>query len=152
MTVIGDADVIKRIHSKGPFEQEEYVAAEAGIYPGMLVELDTDGNVIKHDVSGGAVGDETLVAMEDQIQGKTVDDVYADEAIVTVMIPAKGTEVNLLLKDGAVVTPGVKVMSNGDGTIIVNSGGVHIPGMSTGSLDLTGSSNTANALTPVRIV
>lgn len=152
MTEIGDADVIKRIHSKGPFEQEEYKAAEAGIYPGMLVELDTNGEVIKHDDSGGAVGDEVLVAMEDQIQGRNVDTVYADDSIVTVMIPAKGTEVNLLLKDGEVVTPAIKVMSNGDGTIIANSGGTHIPGMSTGSLDLSGSSNTANALTPVRIV
>jgi hypothetical protein len=145
------ADVIKRIHSKGPFTQEEYKAAEAGIYPGMQVKLDTNGELVKHSSSGGALGDEKMFAMEDQIQGKTVDDVYADDSIVTVILPYVGCEVNLLLEDGEIVTPAVKVMAGGDATIKANSGGTQIIGMSTGSLDLTGSNNTANGLTPVRI-
>jgi hypothetical protein len=145
------ADVIKRIHSKGPFTQEEYKAVEAGIYPGMQVKLDTNGELVKHSSSGGALGDEKMFAMEDQIQGKTVDDVYADDSIVTVILPYVGCEVNLLLEDGEAVTPAVKIMAGGDGTVKANSSGTQIIGMSTGTLDLSGSNNTANGLTPVRI-
>jgi len=145
------ANVIKRIHSKGPFTQEEYKAAEAGIYPGMQVQLNSDGEVELHDNSGGAVGDEKMFAIEDQLQGKTVDDVYADNSIVTVILPYKGCEINMLLADGESVVPGDKIMAGGDGTVKKNSSGTDILGTSTGTLDLSASSNTANGLTPVRI-
>ncbi len=143
---------IKRIHSKGPFVQEEYYAAEAGIYPGMLLELNSDGKVIKHVSSGGVLGDEAMFALEDYLQGKVVGDVYAINEIVLVIIPHKGSEINALLDDGESVVPGDKIMSGGDGTVRKNSAGTSIVGESTGTLDLSASSNTANGLTPVRIV
>ena len=145
------ADVIKRIHSKGGFAQEEYKAGEAGIYPGMQVKLDSNGEIVKHSTSGGAIGDEKMFAMEDALQGKTVDDVYADNSLVTVIIPYKGSEVNMLLADGESIVPGDKIMAGGSGTVKKNSGGTDILGTSTGTLDLSGSNNTANGLTPVRI-
>ncbi len=146
------ANVIKRIHSKGTFAQEEYYAAEAGIYPGMLVELNSDGKLIKHASSGGALGDEAMFAMEDYLQGRNVGTVYAINEIVFVIIPNKGSEINALLDDGESVVPGDKIMSGGDGTVKKNAGGTSIVGESTGTLDLSASSNTANGLTPVRIV
>lgn len=145
------ADVIKRIHSKGPFTQEEYKAGEAGIYPGMQVKLDANGEVIKHSTSGGALGDEKMFAMEDQIQGKTVDQVYANDSIVTVILPRVGCEINVLLEDGETVAPATKIMAGGTGQVKANAAGTQIIGMSTGTLDLSGSSNTADGLTPVRI-
>jgi hypothetical protein len=142
---------IKRIHSKGEFEQEEYYAGEAGIYPGMQLELNSAGKVIKHATSGGALGDEAMYAMEDQMQGKTVDDVYTINTIVTCIIPRKGSEINVLLADGETVAIGTKIMSGGDGTSKANSGGVKIMGEATAALDLSASANTANALTPMRV-
>jgi len=56
-----------RIHSKGAFRHEEDQAAEAGIYPGMLLRLDNAGEVEMHDTEGGAVGDEVLIAEEDAL-------------------------------------------------------------------------------------
>lgn len=145
------ANVIKRIHSKGGFAQEEYKAAEAGIYPGMQVKLNSDNEVVKHSTSGGAVGDEKMFAMEDALQGKTVADVYADEALVTVIIPYKGSEINMLLEDGESIVPGDKIMAGGTGQVKKNAAGTDILGTATGTLDLSGSSNTADGLTPVRI-
>ena len=143
---------IKRIHSKGQITYEEYYAAEAGIFPGMLLELNSDGKVIKDTTSGGALGDEVIVALEDYLQGRTVETVYAINEIVLVALPHKGSEVNMLLDDGESVVPGDKIMSGGDGTVKKNAGGTNILGESTGTLDLTASANTANGLTPVRIV
>jgi hypothetical protein len=145
------ADVIKRIHSKGPFTQEEYKAAESGIYPGMQVKLDSNGELVKHSTSGGAIGDERMFAMEDQIQGKTVDDVYADDSIVTVIIPYLGCEINMLLLDDEVVEIGDKIMAGGAGQVKENSGGSSILGIATGALDLSTSAALADALVPVRI-
>ena len=86
-----------RIHSKGEYTQEEYVAGEAGIYPGMLVELHADGLLYRHSVENGR--NEKMFAQEDALQGKTVNDVYAIGSIVTVILPHLGCEVWGLLED-----------------------------------------------------
>lgn len=145
------ADVIKRIHSKGPIIQDEAFAGEAGIYPGMLIKLNSSGQVIKHTTAGGVLGDENLIAIEDQLQGKTVDDVYADEALVTYMIPHVGSELNILLDDGETVVVGGKIISTGDGTLKATTGTpAKTLGVATKALDLSASANTANALVPCR--
>ncbi len=146
------ADVIKRIHSKGPITQEESVAGEAGILPGMILILNSSNQVVKHATAGGDYGDELLVAIEDQLQGKTVSDVYASGDIVTYMIAHIGSELNLLLDDGEAVVIGSKIISTGDGTVKLTTG---VPkaniGVATAALDLSASANTANGLVPVRI-
>jgi hypothetical protein len=147
------ADVIKRIHSRGPIIQSEAYAAEAGIYPGMLIKLDSDGKVVKHANAGGVLGDENLIAIEDQLQGKTVDDVYAINTIVTYMIAPPGSELNVLLDDGAAVVIGGKIISTGDGTVKATTGTpAKTLGVATKALDLSASANTANALVPCRFV
>lgn len=142
----------RRIHSKGEYRHEEYYAAEAGIYPGMLLEINSAGKVIKDATSGGAVGDEVLIAGEDALQGKTVNDVYVINTIVTVIVPQKGTELNMLLLDGEDVSVGEKIMSGGNGTLKANSGGTAIVGVATEALDLSATANTINSLVPVRVV
>jgi len=146
------ADRIKRIQSKGSFVYEEYVAGEAGIFPGMLLKLNASGQVIKHSTSGGVNGDEVMVALEDYLQGNTVATVYAINEIVLVIIPNKGSEINMLLADGESVAPATKIMAGGGGLVKANAAGTVIIGESTGTLDLSGSSNTVNGLTPVRII
>lgn len=146
-----------RIHSKGPFRHEETKAAEAGIYPGMLLRLDANGEVEIHDVEGGELGDETLVAEEDALQGNTVDTVYADDAIVSYMIPNKGSVVNLLVEDGQDLSIGEKVMSAGNGCVkaidTLESGETlaHVIGIAEEAIDLTGSP-VLNTISPIRIV
>lgn len=147
------ADVIKRIHSKGPIIQEEYFAGEAGIYPGMLVKLDSSNEVVKHANAGGVLGDEVMIAVEDQLQGRNVDTVYDDESLVTVFIVPPGSEVNMLLDDGATVVIGGKIISTGDGTVKATTGTpAKTLGVATKALDLSASSNLINGLVPVRVV
>ena len=106
-----------RIHRKGTFRHEEMRANEADIYPGMLLKMDANGEVGMHDSKGGDLGDEVLVAEEDALQGNTVETVYADDSIVSVIIPQKGTVVRMLLAEDQVLTIGEKVCSAGNGCI-----------------------------------
>jgi len=92
-------------------------ANEAGIYPGMLLVMDSSGEVGMHDSKGGDLGDEVLVAEEDALQGNTVETVYADGAIVSIIIPQRGTVIRMLLAENEVLSIGEKVCSNGDGRI-----------------------------------
>ena len=104
-----------RIHSKGTFVYEEYLADEAGILPGHLVKLEANNRVRRHDVQEGR--NERMFAQEDVHQGKTIDDVYAVGSIVNVILPNIGSEVIAWLADNQVVTIGDHLVSNGDGTL-----------------------------------
>ena len=107
-----------RIHRKGPFRHEEMRANVATIYPGMLLLMDNAGEVGPHATVGGALGDEVLVAEEDALQGNTVDTVYANDSIVSIIIPQKGSVVRMLLAEDEVLAIGEKVCSAGNGLII----------------------------------
>jgi len=145
-----------RIHRKGDFAHEEMVANEAGIYPGMLLKMDANGEVGRHDDKGGALGDEVLIAEEDALQGNTVDTVYADESIVSVIIPQRGTVVRMLLAEDEVLTVGEKVCSAGNGCIRsvddIDSPSevLHVIGVAEEAKDLA--SGAGNALVDIRIV
>jgi hypothetical protein len=80
----------------------------------MLLDLNSAGAVIKHATEGG-IG-ETLIAMEDALQGKTVDDVYTNANVVSYGIFAEGSEAYVLLADGEDVSIGEDLISAGDGT------------------------------------
>lgn len=146
-----------RVHSKGPFVQEEAKAGESGIYPGMLIKLNSSGEVIKHTTEGGNLGDETLIAMEDALQGKNADQVYTDGEIVTYMIANVGSVVNMLIEDEQDIDIGDKIMSAGNGklkeTTDLESGETlaKVVGVATEANDLTGS-NTDDTRSQVRIV
>lgn len=146
-----------RIHNKGEYRLEEYRAAVAGIYPGMLLTLNSDNKVAIHAVEGGVLGDEALFAEEDALQGKTIADVYAIDALVRVLVPGKGSVVNALIEDGQDISIGDKMISAGNGKLKVStdleSGETlaHVPGIATEDIDLTGS-NTSDTISAVRIV
>lgn len=110
----------RRVHNKGAYQQDEAVAGEAGIYPGMLLQMkESSGTaqVIKHDTSGSAFA-EALFAAEDALQGKTVDDVYTSGKIVTYLLPGKGSVVNARIAGGQNIHIGDLLVSNGAGCLI----------------------------------
>ena len=54
---------------------EEYAAASE-IYPGMLVELTAEGKVQAHSNAGQNA--EKIFALENELEGKGIDDAYAE--------------------------------------------------------------------------
>lgn len=145
------------IKGKGTFRQEEAVAGEAGIYPGMLLKMNSSGQVVMHSTEGGVLGDEVLIAAEDALQGNTVDTVYTVSTPVTYLVPNKGSEVRMLIEDGQDIAVGDKIMSAGNGllkeTTDLESGETlaSVVGVALEANDLTGS-NTSNTLSLVRVV
>ncbi len=91
----------------------EEMKAAAAITPGFLVEESAAGVVRKHSVaSGNAI---PMFALEDELQGKTIDDAYTTDDQVQVWIPGRGDMVYGLLAVGQNVTVGTFLVSNGDG-------------------------------------
>lgn len=60
--------------------RDEYDAGEAGIYPGMFLELASDGDVELQDESE-TIGP-GLIAIEDSLQGSEVDTAYTSGYVV----------------------------------------------------------------------
>jgi len=107
-------NTISRIHSKGDYRYEEHTAS-AAISPGMLLEINSDSEVLAHN-SSSTVG-ECLFAMEDALQGNDLSDDYADGDLVACIIPMKGSVVNAFLLAGVSYSVGEVLESNGDGTL-----------------------------------
>jgi len=146
-----------RIHRKGNFRHEEFKANTSGIYPGMVLEMDSSGEVGPNSSAGGELGDEVLIAQEDVLQGNTVDTVYADDSIVSVVIPQKGSVVRMRLAENEVLSIGEKVCSNGNGYIksaddLASSGMFAVVlGVALEAADLS-SGYTLGALVDIRVV
>lgn len=143
----------RRIEAKGLYSRKlEFIIGEAGVKPGMLCKMNSSGQAIKHSTSGGALGDENLVALEDALQGsKNVDTVYTSGQRGFFIIALPGDELNVLIADEEDVNVGDKIMAGGSGTFKVNSGGTKVVAVAVEANDLTGS-NTSNKLSQVRFV
>lgn len=87
--------------------------ANAAITPGMLVEEMSTGKVRAHATSEGNVL--PIFALEDELQGKGIDDAYAAAAQVQCWIPQRGEEVYAIIADGNNIAIGDWLASNGDG-------------------------------------
>ena len=96
---------------------EELVAHEA-ITPGMLLSLTTAGQVEPHTQAGG--NDLPAFALEDELQGKGIDDDYVEGDVVQVWIPGRGDWVNALLADDQDVLPGNWMESDGEGRLRIH--------------------------------
>ncbi len=93
----------------------EEMTAGGTITPGMLVEMTSTGTCRAHSAK-----DENAIpmfALEDEMQGKTVDDNYVATDQVQVWIPGRGDMVYALLAQGQNVTKGALLSSNGDGRL-----------------------------------
>ena len=111
---------------------EEFVAADE-ITPGMLLELDSNGEVAPHSEAGGSAY--PLFALEDELQGKGIDDNYAADDQVQVWLPGRGDIVNAIA--GAEITAGDFLVSAGAGKLKPAGSGV--------SVDITGTVTGADA-------
>ena len=98
---------------------EEY-AADAAIVPGSLLELNSTNEVKVHATSGRNVGPK-MFALEDELQGKGIDDAYAAGDKVQVWLPAPGDVVLGILADGQSVSIGSLLESNGAGYLIAHT-------------------------------
>ncbi len=130
---------------------EEYVA-NAAITPGHLLQLLSTDKVQKH----ANAGQNALVmfALEDELQGKGIDEDYSADAPVQCWIPQRGDQVYALLKDGENISIGDFLESAGDGTLqkhvadvdstadITTIYPLQIVGQAVEAIDLSGSSGT----------
>lgn len=88
--------------------------ANAAITPGMLIELMSTNKVRAH-ANDDAWARPAMFALEDELQGKRIDQAYAADDQVQCWVAQSGEEVNALLADGENVVIGDKLASNGDG-------------------------------------
>lgn len=103
----------KRIQLTKDFRQIEREAGEAGIYPGMLVQLNSDNEFVKQTTEGENAL--TVFALEDALQGNTVDDVYTSGDVLQGTIPKKGARVQARLAAGTNYTTGTYLSPDGNG-------------------------------------
>lgn len=120
--------------------------ANGAITPGHLIERDSAGTLSVHSNAGQPAA--PIFAYEDELQGKTISDAYADGNQVLARHFRKGDQVNGILKDGETAVIGSFLESAGDGTLQVYSadsaGVVEYPqslvGIALEALDLSDSS------------
>ncbi len=98
-----------------PFRKEGKVAAGQTITPGALLDRNSAGELIDH--AGQGLNASPLFAIEDNLQGKGVDDNYAAGNQIQYNVCKPGDVVYALLADGNNVNPTHFLESNGDGTL-----------------------------------
>jgi hypothetical protein len=145
-----------RIHLVGKEFRREEAYAAAAISPGDLIEITSAGKFQVHSTEGGYA--ERLVAIEDVLNdGKTISDDYSADDLVSANVELPGNEVQMYLKAGETAVIGSKLISAGDGTLIVNgseSSGVtvrQIIAISSEAKDLSGS-GAVDSLIRVRLL
>jgi hypothetical protein len=111
-------------------------AANDGLFPGKMLEVNTSDQVQEH--SGASSAAIPMFALEDELQGNGIDDTYSSGDPVQVWIPHRGDEVYAVLADGENVSIGDKLESDGNGSL---QGGTTAPvAEAIEALDLSGSS------------
>lgn len=104
-----------RIYFKGSLGRQEEALAASTVTPGMLVELNADGKIAPHSVEGGVA--ERAYAIEDALQGGSIDKNYLADEILTYILPLPGDVVQAWLAAGENVEKGDHLISKGDGTL-----------------------------------
>ena len=94
-------------------------AAEAGIYPGMALKIDSDDEYAIFDTEGG--DGPLVVAIEDALHGKTVSEVYVLAYPVRAIQFRAGEEFHGLVPAGQDITHGEMLTRNDSGLFISNS-------------------------------
>lgn len=104
-----------KIILKGDPLYKEAKAGEAGITPGMLLELDAAGDVVSHINAGQ---DQTRkYAIENRDIGEGIDDNYADNDEVHYVVARPGDEIYALLSAGNDAAIGAELESDGAGAL-----------------------------------
>lgn len=138
----------KRIHLRGSGIHEEARAAGT-IKPGHLVKRDSNGKSVVHDSAGGEA--EKAFALEDALQGKTIDDSYSSDDLVAILIAQPGDIVYAWLAGGENAANGANLTSNADGTLKVATGSDIVIGVAMEAVDAS-DSNDVDERIKVRIL
>ena len=93
----------------------EEMVASAAITPGMLLIIESTGKVKAHNQADKDAF--PIFALEDELQGKGIDDAYAANDPVQCWIPYRGDIVNAILADGENVAIGDPLTSDGYGRL-----------------------------------
>lgn len=111
----------KQIILKGDPLYKEARAAEADIRPGMLLELDSAGEVVSHINAGQDATPK--FAIENRDVGDDIDVLYADDANVHYVVARPGDEINALLVagTGGDAAIGDEMESDGNGALQVHT-------------------------------
>lgn len=128
---------------------EELTATAVAITPGALLERTSAGLVQACTATTGAVL--PMFALEDELQGKGIDDNYAVSAQIQCWIPGRGDMVYALLEDGEDVEVGEFLESAGNGKLQVLTTGQPI-GVAVENVDDSGSSGADTGRIIVQIV
>ena len=97
---------------------EEITATAAAITPGMLVEQFYSGTSFRVRAHSNAAQNALpMFALEDELQGKGINDNYPVSAKIQVWIPNRGDQVYAILADGESVVIGDFLESNGAGLL-----------------------------------
>lgn len=94
--------------------RKERKTGEADIYPGHLVDIDTSGNLVKHASAGQACL--FRLAIENDVEGGAITDVYASGDRAQYMSFHKGDEVLVRIKNGENIAIADELVSAGNGT------------------------------------
>lgn len=107
---------ILRRGSYGTEHYEEYLchASNTPPYPGMLVQINSDGTCSVQTSVGGDVP--KLIAVEDALQGYTVNDQYTANNVVRVLVAEPGHVVQAPIPTGVAAVVGSIMVSKGDGS------------------------------------
>lgn len=142
------ANSIKTIKVKVRNGSADEMEAAGAIMPGHLVKQSAGADTcVVHAQAGGPA--QRLFAVEDALQGNTVDMAYASGDRVQLVRASRGDRINALIKAGENIAKGDFLASGGDGTLIEASGvptGTAVPdiiGVAVEALNLTASGATA---------
>jgi hypothetical protein len=108
-----------QIQIKGGFRHEEGLASGT-VAPGMLLEITSAAadTVRAHATEGGYA--ERAFAVEDALQGNTIEDDYSAADLVSYHLVEPGAVVQALIEAGANIAKGDKLISAGNGNLIEN--------------------------------
>lgn len=103
--------------------------ASGSVAPGMLLKRSSATQVVAHNVAAGFA--QKLFAIEDDLQGKGVADVYATTTRLRFHVASAGDEIAALITTGQTLVAGDLLMSAGDGKL------TKFVAQNTGDLDST---------------
>jgi hypothetical protein len=120
---------------RGQAREEGRIVETATITPGMLVQLETGGEVIRHAVDGGQAF--PMFAKENhENDGAGIDTVIADADSITVLFPEQGAKINAFTSD--TIAEGEFVCSDGVGGVRLADSGDYVIGQAAADSDLGG--------------
>ena len=99
---------------RGTKETQETAIASGSVYPGHLVEPTSAADTYKvHAVAGG--GGPACFAIEDELKGNDIDDVYATTSRMQIYFAKPGDVIYVKIANGEDIAIADKLVSNGNG-------------------------------------